>query len=64
MRNVLPLIAVWLLVENGVVTNRVVWDGDAAKWRPPANATVVQDDGRADIGGTQNADGSFSPPGE
>ena len=31
----------YLMVENNIVTNAIVWDGDVAKWQPPADATML-----------------------
>jgi len=31
----------YLAVENNVVTNIVVWDGDTNTWQPPADATML-----------------------
>ena len=31
----------YLMVENNVVTNVCVWDGDSDTWTPPADATML-----------------------
>ena len=31
----------YLIVENNVVTNNVVWDGNPNTWQPPADATML-----------------------
>lgn len=31
----------YLIIENNVVTNIIVWDGDTTKWAPPANVVVL-----------------------
>jgi hypothetical protein len=31
----------YLIIENNVVTNNVVWDGDTNTWQPPVNATML-----------------------
>jgi hypothetical protein len=31
----------YLVVENNVVTNLVVWDGNTQTWTPPANAIML-----------------------
>lgn len=31
----------YLVVENNVVTNIVVWDGNTQEWQPPADATML-----------------------
>lgn len=28
----------YAIVENGVVTNVILWDGDSSIWQPPAGA--------------------------
>lgn len=34
--------AKYALIENNVVTNIVLWDGDTSKWQPPHNAIVIK----------------------
>jgi len=34
----------YLVVENNVVTNIVVWDGNTQDWTPPADATMLIQD--------------------
>ena len=31
----------YLVIENNVVTNIVVWDGDTNTWQPPTDATML-----------------------
>jgi len=31
----------YLVIENNVVTNTVVWDGDTNTWQPPTDATML-----------------------
>jgi len=31
----------YLVVENNVVTNIVVWNGDITDWQPPSDATML-----------------------
>ena len=31
----------YLVIENNVVTNVVLWDGDVNTWQPPADATML-----------------------
>ena len=31
----------YAIVENGVVTNLIVWDGDTDTWSPPEGSTAV-----------------------
>ena len=31
----------YLVVENSVVTNNVLWDGNINTWQPPENATML-----------------------
>lgn len=32
----------YAVIENGVVINVILWDGDAETWHPPAGASVNQ----------------------
>lgn len=34
----------YLVIQNNIVTNAVVWDGDINKWTPPADAIMVVDE--------------------
>jgi hypothetical protein len=31
----------YLVVQNNIVTNCVVWDGDVNTWTPPTDATIL-----------------------
>lgn len=31
----------YLMIQNNVVTNVVVWNGDAEQWQPPSDATML-----------------------
>ena len=31
----------YLVVEQNVVTNAVIWDGDTQTWQPPSDATML-----------------------
>ena len=31
----------YLQIENNIVTNNVMWDGDVNTWQPPADATML-----------------------
>lgn len=31
----------YLMIENNIVTNVCVWDGDTNTWQPPANVTML-----------------------
>jgi hypothetical protein len=33
--------SIYAVVENGVVVNLVLWDGDTAIWQPPEGSTAV-----------------------
>lgn len=35
------MISKWAVIQGGVVTNIVLWDGDTATWQPPADATMA-----------------------
>ena len=46
----------YLIIENNIVTNDVVWDGNTETWTPPANSlTLVQSTTPAMVW-TSNAD--------
>jgi hypothetical protein len=34
----------YFVVENNVVTNAILWDGDVNTWTPPADATMLVQD--------------------
>ena len=52
----------FVVVVEGVVVNRVVWDGEAP-WTPPAGAEVIDtDDPAAVIGATYDGE-TFTAPG-
>ncbi|HEF4732753.1 hypothetical protein SB379_29105 [Burkholderia multivorans] len=44
----------YAIVENGIVTNVIVWDGNsdvnAGGWEPPAGATAVMIEPQPEIG--------------
>ena len=31
----------YLQIENNIVTNNVMWDGDVNTWQPPSDATML-----------------------
>ena len=31
----------YLMIENNVVTNIVIWNGDISQWNPPSDATML-----------------------
>jgi hypothetical protein len=31
----------YLIIENNVVTNSIMWDGDVQNWTPPTNSILV-----------------------
>lgn len=53
----------YLLIENGVVVNAIVWDGDSQTWEPPQGVTAVAipDGSSAWIGWSYDG-GVFSEP--
>lgn len=62
---------IWAVIDNGTVTNIVVWDGtvydaetNPSGWTPPEGATLIEvfgdDYDGADIGGTYNGT-TFAP---
>lgn len=56
----------YAVVENGVVVNIVLWDGNTETWQPPTGTTAVEitdATGPAYIGGTY-ANGVFAMPNE
>ena len=53
----------YAIVENGIVTNIVTWDGDAEKWSAPDGAIAVAISGEVPVCiGWTYADGTFSDP--
>lgn len=32
----------YAIIENGVVMNVVVWDGNTDEWQPPTGSTVIE----------------------
>ena len=34
----------YLIIENNIVTNIVVWDGNSQTWQPPSDATMLVQD--------------------
>lgn len=51
----------YAIVENGTVTNVVVWDGNTEDWQPPSGAQAVPATGDAVIGATYDG-AKFTPP--
>jgi hypothetical protein len=53
----------YALVENGVVQNTIVWDGNTETWQPPSDmiAVPIPEGAVVDIGG-KYSDGEFLPP--
>jgi len=47
----------YLIVQNNVVTNTILWDGNTETWTPPVDATMlVQADTPAIVWGSDNLD--------
>jgi hypothetical protein len=40
----------YAVVQSGLVTNIVEWDGDITKWNPGSDAEAILDDGTVEIG--------------
>jgi hypothetical protein len=36
----MPTVQTYAVVENGVVINAVLWDGNTENWQPPAGSTA------------------------
>jgi len=51
----------YAVIENGIVTDVVIWDGDTKSWRPPAGAQAIQTDA-AGIGWTWDGQTLIPPP--
>jgi hypothetical protein len=53
----------YAIIENGVVSNVVIWDGNTEAWQPPSGCTVavVQEGQAVSIGWTYDGT-SFSTP--
>lgn len=50
----------YAVIENGIVTNLIVWDGNTQTWTFPADALVVKvDDGVGPVIGSGYVDGEF-----
>lgn len=50
----------YLQIENNVVTNTVMWDGNTQDWQPPADATMlVQDDTQTKVWTYDKASNSY-----
>lgn len=53
----------YAVVEGGIVTNVIVWDGDETNWTPPEGATMVLvEDGMVPHIGLGYANGVFEQP--
>lgn len=53
----------WAIVQNGIVTNIVLWDGQET-WQPPMGAAIIAlNETVCDIGWLYDGT-SFSPPAE
>ena len=51
------------IIESGKVTNIIVWDGDASKWKPSRDQTTVAITSPGGVGiGYLYAGGAFAPP--
>lgn len=55
--------AIYAVVQSGVVENLVEWNGDTSVWSPPDGTTtvLVQSTARVSVGWTY-ANDTFSPP--
>ncbi|HHT8903073.1 TPA: hypothetical protein ACT5CR_006060 [Burkholderia cenocepacia] len=52
----------YAVVEDGMVVNVVVWDGDETIWQPPAGCEAVKiPDGVTVAIGDEYADGELAP---
>jgi hypothetical protein len=53
----------YALIESGVVTNMVIWDGNTATWSPPegAQAVATEDGDGAQIGATYDGSKFIAP---
>lgn len=55
--------SVYAIVEDELVTNVIVWDGDESIWSPPEGATAIAiPEGNSVEIGDAYADGNFSSP--
>ncbi|WP_082716456.1 hypothetical protein [Burkholderia sp. BDU5] len=54
----------YAIVENGVVTNVVVWDGNTESWQPPEGTTanVLPPDSPVGVGWTTADGANYMPP--
>ena len=51
----------YAIIENGIVQNITLWDGDTETWSPPEGQEAVLATDEATVGSTY-ADGIFTPP--
>lgn len=51
----------YAIVENGVVSNVTLWDGDTKEWQPPKGSTAVKCGNDVGIGWAYTG-GEFAPP--
>ena len=52
----------YCIIENGVVTNVVVWDGDITGWQPAQGVTVLPQTGQEGVGWTYDGTNFIAPP--
>jgi len=45
----------YLVIENGIVVNAVVWDGNTETWTPPENLILMAEDAAKVKGWSWNA---------
>jgi hypothetical protein len=51
----------YVLVENGVVTNIIVWDGNTDAWSAPEGSEALEDTWGAGIGWTYDGQKCLPP---
>ena len=51
----------WAMIQNGVVVNVCLWDGDLKTWQPPGGIEMQLATDNCGIGWTWNGEGFVAP---
>jgi hypothetical protein len=52
----------YVIIENNLVTNVVVWDGDTTQWQPPQGSIALPQVSNEGIGWTYDGANFIAPP--